>query len=329
MITINPVMKILVENAVTYSERNRLYSLMESEMNNVNNAMISNLYKSAVDKAHIDFDDIPQSKGDITAYSGYNSMTSVLSLIKEIATKANTRIAEIDVVTQAISNIAAYRDLFEKGFKLEKEFIILQYNTLVYACVEAVSTILASYVDFIKRPDRVEFTIIKNARQGGSLCITNLDKFNLSVKQGDFARVLNAVVNSGKEGFVGVDDLIVPTLIIGGVVVLVPLIRELIFFFYYSRMKTADYLKQQARLLEINKQSLESGTVSAKKKNEILKKQQEAINKLNEISDRIKVNHGLTENKTAVALKQENKSWTLDNIQSQSASTDQNGFKLL
>jgi hypothetical protein len=228
MNNMNPVMKILVENATTYSDRNKIFSLMEAEANNVNNTMISNLYNAAIEKAHVDFEDIPQSKGDLTKYSGYQSMISSLSLIREIMSKSNVKIDDVVIVENAISNITAYRDQFEKGFKLEKEFIILQYNVLVAACVESVSTLISSYVDYVKRPDKIEFTIIKQKNSTGWISISNLDKFNQSVKTGDFSKVLNTVINSGHEGFVGVDDIVVPIVIIGGVSILVPLIRELI-----------------------------------------------------------------------------------------------------
>jgi hypothetical protein len=330
MFTMNPVLSILVENAKTYAERNEIFSLTESGLDNVNNTMIANLYKSAIDKSYIDFEDIPQSKGDITKYSGYRSMMSVVNIIKEITTKSGIKIPELDTVDTALSNIVTYRESFEKGFKLDKEFVILHYNILVYACVESISSIISSYVDFIKRPDQIEFMLIKNTKVGNSWCIDNLNKFNMSVKKGDFSKAINGVNNSGKEGFVGVDDLIIPTLIIGGVLVLVPIMRQLIFFFYYSKMRLSDYLKQQAMFLEINKQNLEANSnIPAKKKNEIIKNQEKAINDLNSLSDKVKVNNTMTQNKASTELNKENKSWTIGDVKSQAASTDQNGFKLL
>jgi hypothetical protein len=211
---------------------------------------------------------------------------------------------------------------------LEKEFIILQYNVLVAACVESVSTLISSYVDYVKRPDKVEFTIIKQKNSTGWISISNLDKFNQSVKTGDFSKVLNTVINSGHEGFVGVDDIVVPIVIIGGVSILVPLIRELIFHFYYSRMKISDFLKVQATFLEMNKANVEVNSgIPVKKRNEILKKQAESIKTLNSWADKIKVNYTMTQNKSNGEIDKQNKNWTIDNIQSQAASTDQNGFK--
>jgi hypothetical protein len=324
-------MNILLENSKTISERNIIYSLTEAGAGTpvINNAMIANLYKSAIDKSHVDFDDIPESKGDITKYSGYKSMIESINLLRDISTKSNFKIPELDIVNTAISNISIYREQFEKGFKLEKDFILLQYNVLVSACVESVSLIISSYLDFIKRPDRIEFNIINNNKQIGSLCLQNLNEFNYSVKSGEFPKVINAVINSGKESFIGVDDLVIPAVIIGGVALLVPIIRELIFYFYYSRMKLSDYLELQASFLELNKNNIESSSLAANKKNSILKKQEDLIKKLYAIADKIKVNHIMTQNKSIDEMNKQNKGWTIGEIQNQAASTDKTGFKLL
>lgn len=327
---INPVLKILLENAKTFSERNEITGLMESEMNSVTSAMVSNLYKSAIEKSYINFENIPESKGDLTRYEGYKSMVGSIALLKELCKKHNVKIAELETVETAMNNIITYRDAFEKGFKLEKEFIMLQYNILVYACVEALSVIISSYVDFVKRPDRVEFVLNKNPRHHhGFLLMKNLEFFNMAVKKGEFSKVLNGVINSGKEGFTGAESILIPAFIIGAVASIVPLIRELIFVFYYSRMKLSDYLEHQATFLEINKQNIQASNLPAKQKNEIIKKQTKYIEKLRRISESIKVDGTMSENKATIELNKENKAWTINDVKSQAASMDTTGFQLL
>lgn len=327
---INPVLKILLENAKTFAERNEITGLMESEMNSVTSALVSNLYKSAIEKSYINFENIPESKGDLTRYEGYKSMVESIALLKELCKKHNVKIAELETVETAMNNIITYRDAFEKGFKLEKEFIMLQYNILVYACVEALSVIISSYVDFVKRPDRVEFVLNKNPRHHhGFLLMKNLESFNMAVKKGEFSKVLNGVINSGKEGFTGAGSILIPTFIIGAVASIVPLIRELIFVFYYSRMKLSDYLEHQATFLEINKQNVQASNLPAKQKNEIMKKQAKYIEKLRKISETVKVDGTMSETKATVELNKENKAWTINDVKSQAASMDTTGFQLL
>jgi len=328
----NEAIKILLENATTLSERNEITTLTEQESVKVNNAMVTNLYKSAIEKAHVDFEDIPNSAGNITRYSGYKSLMETIELLKSLAAKGGTKIPELDTVEQAISNIIAGREIFEKGFVFEKDFIILQYNTLVFAVVEAVSIIISSYVDFVKRPDRVEFVILKSKDRSGSLAIKNLEKFNAVFKSGEFSKVNNAVIQSGRENLVGsvtATTITTPILVVAGALAIVPIIRELIFLYYYSRMRLSDFLEQQAALLEINKTNVQASTLPAAKKNQVLKKQDETIKKLQQLSDKVKVNRATSEQSTVKEIKKENTKWTINEVKTQAASTDTTGFQLL
>lgn len=323
-------LKVLLENAKTFEERRNVVALTEGEISAVNNAMVTNLYKSAIEKAHIDFDDIPNSKGDVTRYSGYNSMREVITILRELSSKNNVVISELDTVETALNNIVAFRESFERGFMVEKDFVVLQYCVLVYACVESTSIIISSYVDFIKRVDREEFTLLKGKDKAGGLCIENLTRFNQAVSKGEYSKVMNNVLENGKEGFLGVDDVLVPVAIVGAVLLIVPLIRELIFAFYYSRMKVSDYLEQQALFLEINSQNVQaSSTLSTKRKTEVLKKQSSYVTKLRSMSDKIKVQQKLADTEATKKIASENKSWTIDEVKTQGASIDNTGFKLL
>jgi len=330
MFRMNEVSKILIENANTFKQKNEIYSLKESDLSVVNNTMIANLYKSAIEKSHVDFDTIPDSKGDLSKFSGIKSMLDSIDLLYQLSNKTNTKIIELDILEKAISNIINFKEGFEKGFKLEKEFIILQYNILVCACIEGLSAIISSYVDFIKRPDRIEFTLIKSPQLSGQICIKNLEKFNSCVRSGEFIKVMKSVIDNGKEGFIGTETMLIGSLIIGGVLILVPLMRELIFYFYYSRLKISDYLKTQALFLEINKNNVSmNASLQPKDKKQILERQQIIIRNLQSLSDKIRVNDTTTSNHSYKDMNIENKEWTLGNVKTQSASIDGNGFKLL
>lgn len=319
-----------MDNATTCKERNSILALTEAELANVNSNMVSKLFKSSIDKAHIDFDDIPDSKGDITKYKGYTTMADTLQLLRGIADKSNVKIEAINIVEKAISNIIAYREAFEKGFKLNKDFVILQYNTLVAMCVESTSVILSSLVDYVKRVDKMEFELINSKINIGGLCVNNLDKFNKSVSTGDFSKVINAVIKSNSEGFVGTAVATVAA-VIAGSILLVNIIREAIFFFYNSRVKIADFLKTQALFLELNRYSLEANAAGlpAAKKNEIIKKQEKLMVKLRSMADKIMVNSKTAETKAIADIKVENEGWKIDEVKSESVGRDSNGFQLL
>lgn len=323
----NYTMKVLLENCENYKEKHIVHAIEESEKVNLDNVMVSNLYKSAIDKAHIDFDNIPDSKGDIEKYEGYPNMVASLNTIKELAKKQNIKVEEVEVVERALTNLIAYKKVYQDGFALGKDFVVLQYNTLVLACIEATSSIIISYMDFINRPNAIEFTIIKDKKNSGSHCINILRKFNDSVRTGEYQKLLNAIVNH-KEGFMGMDTAIIAMTVVGGALVIVPLLRELIFYFFYSRMKVSEYLQLQAMMLEINKNHVESLSVPAKKKKEILKKQEQTISKMYKLSEKLKVSQKLATTKSMEEVKKEEKKWTLDNLKQEVINTD-NTFTLL
>src|SRR5699024_2590008 len=118
--------------------------------------------------------------------------------------------------------------------------------------------------------------------------------------------------------------------VIGGVIAAVMSLREMVFYMYYSRMKLSDYLKTQAMFLEINKQSLEANTnIPAKKRQDILKKQAEVIKKLNQWSDKIRVNSNLTTKEVKKNIENENRGWSLDTVKSQTTSSGLGDYSLL
>lgn len=314
-------LKVLLENGKDYNEKNEIRALESSEKIKLDNVMISNLYKSAIEKSYIDFDDIPDSKGDITKYKGYNTMMETISTIETLASKNNVKIAEIEVIRTAISNLIAYKNLYMNGFSLRKSFVELQYNAIVMACVESTSSLIASYMDYLKRVDVIEFKIVKTKTNSGSHCIDILKQYNDSVKSGDYQKLLTGIVNN-KEAFVGMETITLGVVIAGAALSIVPLLRELIFYFYYTRMKASEYLKLQAMMLELNKNHIESLNVNPKKKKEILKNQEQIMNKMLKLSEKIKVTQKLATTKSMQEVKKEEKNWSLDNLKHEVVKTD-------
>ena len=331
MYEVNPVTKILLENCKTFSDRRELFALTEAEMNNVHNNMINKLFDSAINKAHIDFGDIPKSKGDITKYVGYKSMVESLEVLRNLAIKNNHKIPEIEIVEKAIDGIIAHRNLFERGIKLNKDYVVLQYNTLVMSCVIATSSLISSYVDYVKRVDKIEFVIINPNTNPGEVCVTNLAKFNKSVASGDFARVMNSIIHNDSEAFTMMTAGAIAGAVIAGAIIGVTFMRDIVFYVYYSRVKIAEYLRMQAMFLELNKNIINSHSydMPANKKEKVLKNQAVLIDDLKKAADAIDVSDRLANNNMKSDIKKENSGWKLDDVKKQNASTDSNGFQLI
>ena len=326
----NPITKILLENCKTFSERREIFSLTEAETLSVNNNMINKLFQSAVNKSHVDFGDIPNSKGDVTKYSGYKSMVESLEVLKNLSLKNSHKIPQIETVEKALNNIVTNRNLFERGFKLNKDYVILQYNTLVMSCVIATSALIVSYVDYVKRVDKIDFVIINAKNTPGELCIENLVKFNKSVSTGDFNKVMTGIVTGDGQAFTGTGSMIVAGIIVGAVFG-VTFMRDIVFYVYYSRVKIAQYLRVQALFLELNKNTINSQgyDMAADKKAKVLKNQAILIDDLKKYADMIDVSDRMATSNMKNDIKKENSGWKLDDVKSQNASTDSTGFQLI
>ena len=325
-------LKILLDNATTLAERKEILSLTEADAANINNNIVSKLFKSAMEKSYIDFDDIPATKGDITKYKGYKEMVESLSLMRKVAEQSHQKVLELDIVEKSISNIISHRSQFEAGFKLGKDFVMLQYNTLVAACVVATSSIIASYMDFARRVDEIEFKLVNTKTTAGKLCITELERFNTSVHKGDFGKAIGSIIRSNNPRAVGESSVaVIATGVVVGILAAIAGIRLLVHYFYYSRMKISEYLKLQAMFLELNRNNLKANAngMSPAKRDKIIANQQDLINKLTILSDKIKVNSTITDKKVQTEVKKEESGWKLRDIKSDSVSYDNNGVQLL
>ena len=85
---------------------------------------------------------------------------------------------------------------------------------------------------------------------------------------------------------------------------IIPTIRELIFFFYYSRAKASEYFDQQATLLTMNAYNIENNlTKTDKNKKEIARKQKAIAEKFKNMSNKLKVETKTSEAKASKEIK--------------------------
>jgi hypothetical protein len=313
----NATINFFMENG-SFEDKRNIRMLTEADLSNVSNNLVSKLYKSAIDKSYVDFDDIPLSKGDITKYTGYTDMMQSLDILDNIARKSNVTIPEINTVLKAIGNITALRDKFTKGYALNNNFIMLQYCTLTATCVEATSGLIASFVDYVKTVDTVEFKIIQPSKQPGAVAIKNLESFNTSVASGEYVKVIDVILKNGNinGGIVKESAVVITAAVITSIVAVVVLMRQIVFRFFYMRMKVSDYLKMQAIFLEMNKENVKAkeNKLSPEKRKKVLKKQEELAKKLMNMSDKLKVEYATSETKINKAMNDEHKTYSLGDL---------------
>ena len=309
-------------------EFERVQSILEDANSPITKKYQEKLFQSVIDKGHIDFGDIPKSAGNIKAYKGYNNMVETLTTLNSLAIdqKNKTVIEYTSIVQKAISNIEQLSSTYSKGFISKTDYVILEYNTYVYTCVEATTTLLYTFVDYMKRPDQDTMTItLSNSTLRADLFyIEQLKKFNnVNDKMGiDYRKMLESLCSKGKNNFLGAEMVIGIAAVSVAAMAIVPITRELIYRFYHLRGSLSKSLEMQASFLEMNAACVQSNEVmTAEKKKKVLDKQLKLKNRLLKLSDFLKVKSVKSSQNSARDIKASNKMLTLDNLQADVSSS--------
>lgn len=255
------------------------------------------LFQAVIDKGHIDFGDIPKSAGDLTQYAGYSSMLETLHLIKTMAQTQGTKTVEsyADAVLTAIRNLCDLSATFKRGFQRKNEYVMLEYNLYTYCCIEATSTILYGFVDFVKNPMNQKMTVrLTNTRIRPDLFyLEQIQKFNNVQEQMgiDYRKMLEGMLNSGRKNFIGIDDAVVGYAAIAlAAMAIVPISREIVYRVYNTRKNISNALELQAQFLEMNKASVEHNeNLSPDKRAKVVQRQANLANKFRQIASKLRV----------------------------------------
>lgn len=305
------------ENA-TVREEKEIQAVLEDTQSPVTNKYLEKLYDSVISKNHIDFGDIPKSKGNIVEYSGYTNMIEVLSNILKLASdqKSHNVVEYTKTVQTTITYMRVLAPLYQKGYRMRNEYVILEYNTYVYTIIQAVSTLLYEFVDYIKRPEKGTMDIVlKNTKyRANTFYIDQLNKFNKINEKMQYSKYLDSIINKGKNNFTGV-ELVGLGAIVSVALAIVPITRVLVYYYYNTKSNLSDCLAQQAYFLEMNKSVVEANSdFSKKKRDQIILRQEKIKNMCLRLSEKLRVDHIKSVNPAKATLQSDNKLLTLDNI---------------
>lgn len=288
--------------------RRVLFAMNEAEQDRVMLSMTSRLYDSIIDKVdNIDFGEIPSTRGDITKLSNYNKLKECMSLMKDMLKHFKEADKPVDILVEAISNIESRTNLWKRCYNLDIEFGMIIYNTIVLAIIESTSYILSMCVDFLKSPTSDSFEIVvdrgKLNKSKNHMLFESLEKFNSSCRKGQLDKAVEGCVKANVKNFSGGVGLTIIS-VLAIIIAIIPIIKELVFLFYYTRVKASDYFEAQSNLLEINAYNLEAGDrirtgEDAKK---IAEKQMAVAARFRKISNAIAVDAKTAESKASTAL---------------------------
>ena len=279
--------------------RSILLSVNEADQNLVMTSLANKLYKQITEKVdEIDFGTIPNSKGDITKIDNFDKLLDCINIISDILQQYHQDTTSVETVNLAVQNMVDRSDMFEKAYKLNVEMPMIIYNTIVLSIVSSVSYLISSCIEFVKLPEDKGFDIAMDkvgaSKVKEAILFSNLKKFNKMCGDGSFDKAMDYVIKQNANNFAGAAFVFGASSVVvalGILLAIIPLIRELIFFFYYSRAKASDYFDAQSSLLLINAYNIENNlTRDDKRKKQIIADQRKIADMFKKISNKLKVN---------------------------------------
>lgn len=303
--------------------RKTLLSIDEADQNKVLDSLTSKLYQSIMDKVYdIDFGGVEETCGDITKLQNYDTMLECINVIKDILIQYKNDTKIPDEILTAISNIRERKDTFEKAFNLKLDLPIVLYNTIVLSIVSSVSLIISTSIEFIKdvgeETYQIKFDKVAYARSSQSLLYTNLQKFNHACSNGEVDRSMDYVINGAKKNFLGMDDVFTIVGVVGAtglVLSIIPIMRELIFFFYHSKQSISDYFEVQADLVQMNTEYLrQNPTMTEKEKKDIIKRQDKFVKAFRKIANFMCIDDKKAEQKAKKDVASSKKKYKVDDV---------------
>ena len=325
VLTSNDLMKdsimILATESASSSDLKSIRLVLEDYQSPTTSKYIETLFNNVIEKGHVDFGNIPSSKGNIENYEGYKNFVEIIDIITKIATdrRDSNVLSYVTTIRTAITNMKLLAPYYEKAFRLKNDYLEIEYNTLVYTIVQAVSAILYEFVDFIKIPDEPTFKIsLKNTKyRANAFYFDQLAKFNNVNAKMKYKSYLESILSGDGKNFTG-EMAIGIGVTVAIALAIIPILRSLVYHFYNVKADLSNCLAQQAYFLEINKASVESNqNFDQKKKDKILMKQEKVKNLCLRLSEKLRVNHINAVKSGDMNVTSDNKLLTLDTIKNE------------
>ena len=308
--------------------RKILLAVNEADQNKVLVSLTSKLYDNVVDKVDdIDFGEIEMTRGDIEKLPNFKTLHECLNNMARLLIEFKQDTKPVDTIAECVANLIESKHIWTKAYAVNAELPMITYNTMVLAVIEATAYMVSMCVEFIKSPsqDTMQIMIDKSAltKSKGHMLFKNIESFNSAYNKGQVEKAMMHVIdeNAKKKNFVGIYGGIgVGAAVVGLAGLLfciIPVIRELIFLFYYNRVRVSDFFEVQADLLQVNAYNVENNRLDLTKeeRKNISAKQMKTAEKFRKISRAIAVETSNAESKATKEVKNEdNKKYKASDI---------------
>ena len=322
----DPYFKKAVVEYMNYGDEkniNALCAMNESEQNSLLVSLTNKLYTMIVNKVDsIDYGEIPQSKGDITRLRHYDQLVECHEILRNIFSQYRERTEPVDVLVNARNNIENMKDIFMGGFAAKAEFPMSVYKTMTLAVVNATSFMIAVCIEYIKSPksDGLEIVLDRTGIQKvkDHLVYESLIDFNEACKKGEVEASLRPLVKSHAQGFVMSAALgFKAVLILGGVLLaILPMIKDLVYFFFSTKARVSAYFDAQAKLIEMNANELRDNPdiKTQDDRDAVIRRQLKIAEAFRSISNALAIDGQQAEVKAQKEIKEDKRTYNVDEI---------------
>ena len=317
--------KIVMEHFDMTDDKTRvvLITCDEDAQSEVLHSLTDRLYDVIVDKsATIDYGMIDESRGDIQTLQNYSKLEECVELLHQLLIEYKQDTNPVDEIKMAMDNLANRADMFRKCYMSKVDFGILTYETMTLAVIASTSLMLSTSVEFIKSANNEDFQITLDrtgvAKAKNHLLFTNLKRFNVMCADKSFDKTMDTIlIEYGKNllGLSTMSGLAVAALVTVVLYNFLPMLRELTYFFYYTRTRVSDYFNIQADLLEMNAHDIEVNqrpTVGDRKT--VIKRQQAIAEKFRSVANFFMVDSKQAEQKATTAINQDRQKLKTDDV---------------
>lgn len=307
--------------------RKVLLAVNEADQNKVLVSLTSKLYDNVVDKVDdIDFGEIERTKGDIEKLPNFVTLHECLNNMARLLIEFKQDTKPVDTIAEAVSNIIESRPIWTKAYAINAELPMVTYNTITLAIIEATAYMVSMCVDFVKSPsqDTIQIMIDKSAltKSKGHLLFKNLESFNEAYNKGQVTKAMESVIEQvvskksidmSKKNFLGfgiyTGGAAVAAVIgvVGLLFCIIPIIRELIFLFFYYRVRISEFFDVQADLLQVNAYNVQNNRLdlTAAERKAISTKQMKVVEDFRKIAQKIAVDGARAEKSASKDIKAE------------------------
>lgn len=299
-----------------------VYALNEAQENALLLDLTNKLYRMIVDKVDdVEFGEIPSSRGDITRLKSYQQILDCIDVLRGIFKQYHEDLEPVDVIGNAVSNLENHRDLFRQCFAAKIDLGIIMYNSMTLAVINGLSYMIAVCIEYIKDPKKSGMKVALNkagiTKVKECLVYENLIKFNDSCAKGDVRNALTPMIRMRAKNFIGGLALgFKAALIFGGVLIaIIPMLKDLVYFFFALRSRMSTYLNVQADLLEMNARELENSDIeTVDDKDKVIKRQLSIAKLFHQTADKIAVDVKQSESQANRELKQDSERYKIDDV---------------